>query len=61
MYFVLKFGPFLDLCVSSLRRGHANLLCIIPILSHVLKMLVVDIGSGGVTLLIAKSNINIKC
>ena len=25
--------PFLDLCVSSLRRGHANLLCIVPILS----------------------------
>ena len=23
----------LDLCVSSLRRGHANLLCIVPILS----------------------------
>ena len=23
---------FLDLCVSSLRRGHANLLCIVPIL-----------------------------
>ncbi|MFS8014030.1 hypothetical protein Hanom_Chr15g01339871 [Helianthus anomalus] len=23
------FGPVLDLCVSSLRRGHANLLCII--------------------------------
>jgi hypothetical protein len=23
----------LDLCVSSLRRGHANLLCIIPILT----------------------------
>ena len=22
---------FLDLCVSSLRRGHANLLCIVPI------------------------------
>ena len=21
-------GPFLDLCASSLRRGHANLLCI---------------------------------
>jgi len=21
---------FLDLCVSSLRRGHANLLCIVP-------------------------------
>ena len=24
---------FLNLCVSSLRRGHANLLCIVPILS----------------------------
>ena len=22
----------LDLCVSSLRRGHANLLCVVPIL-----------------------------
>jgi len=30
-----KCGPFLDLCVSSLRRGHANLLCIVPILSDV--------------------------
>ena len=28
-----KLGTFLDLCVSSLRRGHANLLCIIPVLS----------------------------
>ena len=28
-----KFGTPLDLCVSSLRRGHANLLCIVPILS----------------------------
>jgi hypothetical protein len=28
-------GPFLDLCVSSLRRGHANLLCIVPILTDV--------------------------
>ena len=27
----------LDLCVSSLRRGHANLLCIIPILSDDLR------------------------
>ena len=25
--------PLLDLCVSSLRRGHANLLCIVPILT----------------------------
>jgi len=23
----------LDMCVSSLRRGHANLLCIVPILT----------------------------
>ena len=28
-----KFDTPLDLCVSSLRRGHANLLCIVPILS----------------------------
>ena len=27
--------PFLDLCVSSLREGHANLLCIDPILTDV--------------------------
>ena len=26
-----KFGTYLDLCVSSLRRGHANLLCIVPV------------------------------
>ena len=26
---------FLDLCVSSLREGHANLLCICPILTDV--------------------------
>ena len=24
------------ICVSSLRRGHANLLCIVPILAYVL-------------------------
>ena len=28
-----KLITLLDLCVSSLRRGHANLLCIVPILS----------------------------
>ena len=28
-----KLGTLLDLCVSSLRRGHANLLCIVPVLS----------------------------
>ena len=26
-----KFSTLPDLCVSSLRRGHANLLCIVPI------------------------------
>ena len=30
-----KLEPFLDLCVSSLREGHANLLCIVPILTDV--------------------------
>ena len=33
--FQKKIGPFLDLCVSSLRSGHANLLCIVPILTDV--------------------------
>ena len=28
-----KNGTLLDLCVSSLRRGHANLLCVVPILT----------------------------
>ena len=30
-----KLDTLPDLCVSSLRRGHANLLCIVPILSDV--------------------------
>ena len=30
-YYTLLF-TLLDLCVSSLRRGHANLLCVVPIL-----------------------------
>ena len=29
--------PFLDLCVSSLREGHADLLCIVHILTDVAK------------------------
>ena len=29
----VKSAILLDLCVSSLRRGHANLLCIVPILT----------------------------
>ena len=32
-YVLLKLFTLLDLCVSSLRRGHANLLCIVPILT----------------------------
>ena len=28
-----KIGFLLDICLSSLRRGHANLLCIVPILT----------------------------
>jgi len=31
--------PFLDLCVSSLREGHANLLCIVPILTDVTEVI----------------------
>ena len=30
---VEKLFTLLDLCVSSLRKGHANLLCIVPILT----------------------------
>jgi hypothetical protein len=30
---VKQLVTLLDLCVSSLRRGHANLLCIVPILT----------------------------
>ena len=26
--------PLLDLCVSSLRRDHADLLCIVPMFTH---------------------------
>ena len=33
MLHLLQMQPFLDLCVSTLRRGHANLLCIVPNLS----------------------------
>jgi hypothetical protein len=30
---IAKLFALPDLCVSSLRRGHANLLCIVPILT----------------------------
>ena len=30
---IKKFSALPDLCVSSLRRGHANLLCVVPILT----------------------------
>ena len=34
---VLKMWNASRFCVSSLRRGHANLLCIVPILVYVLR------------------------
>ena len=37
LIFALKKRYILDLCVSSLRRGHANLLCIVPILADDLR------------------------
>ena len=36
-YTCKKLVTLLDLCVSSLRRGHANLLCIVPILTDDLR------------------------
>ncbi len=30
-------------CVSSLRRGHANLLCIVPILVYVFRMEYIEV------------------
>ena len=38
--------PFLDLCVSSLREGHANLLCIVPILTDVAEATEISTHSG---------------
>ena len=35
-YIVIKIWNASRICVSSLRRGHANLLCIVPILIYVL-------------------------
>ena len=37
-----KLVTLLDLCVSSLRRGHANLLCIVPILTDDLRRVSVE-------------------
>ena len=34
-----KLFTLLDLCVSSLRRGHANLLCIVPMLLGIARQL----------------------
>ena len=31
-----KLFTLLDLCVSSLRRGHANLLCVVPTMIEIL-------------------------
>ena len=35
--YVKTLFTLLDLCVSSLRRGHANLLCVVPILTDDLR------------------------
>jgi len=32
---IIILEKFLDLCVSSLREGHASLLCIVPIVTDV--------------------------
>ena len=42
-----KFDTILDFCVSSLRRGHANLLCIVPILTDVSRR---SSGRSGITI-----------
>ena len=48
-----KLFTLLELCVSSLRRGHANLLCIVPILTD-------DLRRGSkIILLPAKKNVNL--
>ena len=39
--------PFLDLCVSSLREGHANLLCIVPILTDVAEATEASLSLGN--------------
>jgi hypothetical protein len=38
----------LELCVSSLRRGHANLLCIVPILTYARRRSSVQITDVGI-------------
>jgi hypothetical protein len=47
-FFGIKFGLFLDLCVSSLHRGrHANLLCIVLILLEFSGILKPDVMAPG--------------
>ena len=41
-----KFSTLPDLCVSSLRRGHANILCVVPILTNDPRRESVRIPSG---------------
>ena len=49
----------LELCVSSLRRGHANLLCIVPILNDVPKYIIL-IDFGNIKKLCVNKNENIN-
>ncbi len=46
-----KDDTLLDFCVSSLRRGHANLLCIVPILTD-------DLRRGSKIMLINELNLS---
>ena len=48
----------LDLCVSSLRRGHANLLCIVPILVYVLPK---QVQSGTPKMTIPTNQYGMQC
>ena len=50
------------ICVSSLRRGHANLLCIVPILVYVLPKQVHQPAPGGPYISIwARRDQNSRC
>ena len=63
---MIKLFTLLDLCVSSLRRGHANLLCIVPILtddprresikSYTMIILICDLTKHIMFMLISPNN-----
>ena len=51
-----KLFTLLDLCVSSLRRGHANLLCIVPILTDDPRRESEQLQRAGVPRFVAKGS-----